>query len=293
MAKDKISLKASFKGLRERIKEELGEDSGKAASGAKKATGAEGAGSAAAKTAGGLKRIAVQRVPTGIPGFDSLVAGGFERDGISLIGGDSGTGKSIFCLQYLYNGIVEYGEPGIYLSFAESKEAVYTHAKLFGWDFEKLEKEGKFAFLKYEPHAVVKILDEGGGTIREAIEALGAKRLVIDSITAYSMFFKSSYEASESLLQLFDLLRGWKCTTLLVSEEIVGLEMRKGDRSEFLADGIIYLYHLRKESARVRAVEVLKMRDTRIVEKLCPIEITDDGIAVYADADVFETTEKP
>jgi circadian clock protein KaiC len=271
-----------FKSLRERIKEEMEKEGVVDVRREEKNRPASGAG-----------RKTVPRVPTGITGFDGLVAGGFEKDGIVLIGGDSGTGKSIFCLQYLYNGITKYNEPGIYLSFAESKEAVYTHAALFGWDFEKLEKEKKFMFLKYEPHAVVKIMNEGGGTIREAIEALGAKRLVIDSVTAYSMFFKSPYEASESLLQLFDLLRGWKCTTLLVSEELVGLEMRKGDRSEFLADGVLYLYHIRKRSVRVRAVEVLKMRDTRIVEKLCPIEITDEGIVVYADDDVFEQSEKP
>ncbi len=276
------STATGFKSLRERIREEMEKsDAVKSMRQMEKLAPATRSG-----------RRAVPRVPTGIQGFDELVAGGFERNGIVLVGGDSGTGKSIFCLQYLYEGITKYDEPGIYLSFAESKEAVYTHAEQFGWDFEKLEKEKKFVFLKYEPHAVVKILADGGGTIREAVETIGAKRLVIDSVTAYSMFFKGPYEASESLLQLFDLLRDWKCTTLIVSEELVGLEARKDDRAEFLADGIIYLYHLRKQNARIRAVEVLKMRDTRIVEKLCPIRITDDGIVVYADADVFESTEK-
>ncbi|VVB98947.1 Circadian clock protein kinase KaiC [uncultured archaeon] len=257
----------------------------------KSAGGARAAVPAAAKVeeAGEGKKGPSERVPTGIPGFDGLIEGGFERNGIILIGGDSGAGKTIFCLQQLYNGITQYGEPAVYLSFAESREAIFTHGKRFGWDFEKLEKEGKFAFIRYEPHEVANIVKEGGGTIRDTIESIGAKRLVVDSVTAYTMFFKTGYEASESLLQLFGMLRGWNCTTLLVSEELVSLEKTKSDRSEFLADGIIYLYHFRRGDVRTRAIEVLKMRDTDLIERLCPFRIEKDGgIVVFPDTGIFD-----
>lgn len=228
------------------------------------------------------------RVPTGIPGFDGLIEGGLEREGVVLIGGDSGAGKTIFSLQYLYNGITKFNEPGVYLSFAEPREAIMNHGKRFGWDFAKLEKEKKFAFIRYEPHEVANIVKEGGGLIRDTIDEIGAKRIVVDSVTAYSVFFKTSYEASESLLSLFELVRSWHCTTILVSEELVSLEKAKTDRTEFLADGIIYLYHFRRGDVRTRAVEVLKMRDTNIIEKLCPFRIVEDGIIVFPDTGIFD-----
>jgi circadian clock protein KaiC len=228
------------------------------------------------------------RVPTGIPGFDGLIEGGFERNCVILLGGDSGAGKTIFSLQYLYNGIMKYDEPGVYLSFAETREAIIAHGRRFGWDFEKLEKEKKFAFIRYEPHEVANIVKEGGGLIRDTIDDIGARRIVVDSVTAYSMFFKTSYEASESLLSLFELVHGWHCTTLLISEELVTLEKSRTDRSEFLADGIIYLYHFRRGDVRTRAVEVLKMRDTNITEKLCPFRIVEDGLIVFPDTGIFD-----
>ncbi|MDO8339747.1 MAG: ATPase domain-containing protein [Candidatus Burarchaeum sp.] len=236
----------------------------------------------------GTEKLDPNRVPTGIPGFDGLIEGGLEREGVVLIGGDSGAGKTIFSLQYLYNGITKFNEPGVYLSFAEPREAIMNHGKRFGWDFEKLEKEKKFAFIRYEPHEVANIVKEGGGLIRDTIDDIGAKRIVVDSVTAYSMFFKTSYEASESLLSLFELVRGWHCTTLLISEELVSLEKSRTDRTEFLADGIIYLYHFRRGDVRTRAIEVLKMRDTNIMEKLCPFRIVEDGIMVFPDTGIFD-----
>lgn len=230
----------------------------------------------------------VERVPTGVTGFDDIVSGGFERDSIVLVGGDSGTGKTIFGLEFLYHGIDEFNEPGAFISFAESKEAVYRHAKTFGWDFAKFEKEGKFAFIRYEPHEVMKVIEEGGGTIRDTIESIGAKRLVIDSLSAYTLLFADPYKASEAVLDLFDMLKAWNCTSIVISEELVTLEKRKTDRSEFLADGIVYMYHIRKESVRTRAIEVLKLRDTKIVERLFPMQITSTGITIFPEAQVFE-----
>lgn len=246
------------------------------------------ANTAAQAATNGNETVDPNRVPTGIPGFDGLIEGGLERNGVILIGGDSGAGKTIFCLQYLYNGITKYNEPGVFLSFAEPREAIIAHGRRFGWDFEKLEKEKKFVFIRYEPHEVANIVKEGGGLIRDTIDDIGARRIVVDSVTAYSMFFKTSYEASESLLSLFELVRGWHCTTLLISEELVSLEKARTDRTEFLADGIIYLYHFRRGDVRTRAVEVLKMRDTNITEKLCPFRIVEDGLVVFPDTGIFD-----
>jgi KaiC/GvpD/RAD55 family RecA-like ATPase len=89
----------------------------------------------------------IQRVPTGIPGFDELCSGGILRNRSYLLSGTAGAGKTIFGLQYLYNGITKYGENGIYIATEERPEQVRENVKQFGWDFEALEEEGKLAIL--------------------------------------------------------------------------------------------------------------------------------------------------
>ncbi|MEW6329531.1 MAG: ATPase domain-containing protein [Candidatus Micrarchaeota archaeon] len=229
-----------------------------------------------------------ERVPSGINGLDELITGGFEKESTILVCGDAGSGKSTFALQFLYNGAVAHNEPGVYISFTESKENVYRHTRSFGWDFEKLEKEKKFAFVFYKPHEVVKLVKEGGGTIRDTIESLGAKRVVLDSVTAYALLFDSEYRARESIIELFDMLKNWKCTSLVVSEVPVTHDESPASGVKYLVDTILILYHTREESARTRALEVLKMRGSAHSNRFCPFRFEKDGIHIYSREQVFE-----
>ncbi len=230
----------------------------------------------------------VERCKTGVPGFDELVGGGFVKDSVMLVGGDTGTGKTTFCLQFLYNGVKDYSENGMLISFSESRESLFRSAAIFGWDFAELEGRDRLVFLRYQPKDVLEIVREGGGTIRDTIEAFKVRRVVIDSLTAYSMMFESAYKEQQYLLELFELLHTLKCTTLVVSEEPVRVEGYRTDRAEFLSDGIIHFYNIHKKGARVRAVEVIKMRDSAINEKVCPMRIDAGGIVVYPNQPVFE-----
>ncbi len=229
----------------------------------------------------------VERVPTGIEGFDEIIRGGLVRGSTVMLSGGAGTGKTIFGLQYLYNGATKFGESGVYISFNETKEAIYRHASLFGWDLQKLEDENKFAFIKYEPHEVDAILSEGGGSIKDTIDEIGAKRMVVDSITSYTLLFDNKYRESEAILDLFMILRRWGITTLVVAEVGEVEWERSQDRSVFLSDGVILTYYLRKELSRNRALEVIKMRDTFHLEKICPFTITNKGVIVFPEAQVF------
>lgn len=188
--------------------------------------------------------------------------GGFVCRSNVLLRGSTGTGKTLLSLQYLYAGAARYNEPGIFLSFSESQEALYTHGDLMGWDFRKLEEENRFTFIRYSPHEVESIIHEGGGTIRDTIEEIGARRLVIDSLTAYTLLFENPYKADESILNLFDILRKWGCTSLLTSEAPATPEEGSFERLGFLTDSILNLYYLRQKDRRCRALEIIKMRDT-------------------------------
>jgi len=227
----------------------------------------------------------IERVPTGIDGLDKMIEGGFVNNTTVMLRGGSGTGKTLFCLQYLYHGITKYKQPGVFFSFAETKDSVFRHGRVLGWDFEGLEKKGLFEFVKYEPHEVAKTMEEGGGAIKEMMEAMKAKRLVIDSLTAYSLLFDSKYKQHESILTLFEMLTKASCTTLVTSEVPVTMEYETKGRLGFLTDGIINLYYLRSGTKRIRGLEIIKMRDTTHMDRLSKFSIDKKGVVVSPGVD--------
>ncbi|MFA6064474.1 MAG: ATPase domain-containing protein [archaeon] len=229
------------------------------------------------------------RVRTGVKGFDELIGGGFERESIVLLVGASGTGKTILSMQFLYKGIKEYDEPGVLLSFEEERDQLFKHANQFGWDFEKLEKEDKFRLLVFKPHQVTKILEEGGGQIRDALAEVGAKRIVVDSITAYGLLFRDEYKRREKVLEFFNLLRKWGVTSLVVCEDSPkDVEEQEGSIG-FISDAIVSLYYDQdsEKGIRVHSLEVLKMRGTKHTNKVCAVNFEEEGITVYPDVEVF------
>lgn len=220
------------------------------------------------------------RVPTGIPNFDRLVQGGFQLESINLIAGGAGTGKTIFTIQYLVNGIEKYGEPGMYITFEERKKKLYTDMLEFGWDLAKYEKEGKFVFLNYKPAQVKKLLVEGGGVVETIIKESKIKRLVIDSITSFTLLYTEELAKKMAALSLFEMISKWGLTALLASQDESPNDGTIIAALEFEADGIILMYHVKKKARRVRAIEILKMRGTHHSDTTMSLDITNKGIKV-------------
>jgi circadian clock protein KaiC len=222
----------------------------------------------------------IVRVPSGIKGLDSMMDGGFPKNSSIMVRGGTGTGKTLLCLQYLYNGAQEHDDAGVFISFAESIWALHEHGRRLGWDLESLEKKNKLTIIRYEPHEVMKVMEEGGGSIRDTVEAIGTKRLVIDSISAYEMLFEQRYKANESVLSLFEMLKGWNTTSLVTAETPIAPSNQGRERIGFLSDGIINMYYLRHGDNRVRALEIIKMRDTAHTDEVKKFTIDSNGIAV-------------
>ena len=218
------------------------------------------------------------RVSSGIAKLDALLQGGFQKNSINLVAGTAGAGKSIFAIQFLVDGLGK-GEAGIYITFEEKKEKVYASMLEFGWDLAKYEKEGKFSFLEYTPEQVKKVLVEGGGIIEHIIENMKAKRLVIDSITSFVLLYEDELTKKEAALALFELINKWDCTAVLTSQGSVADESVTA-AMEFEVDGIIFLYHRKVKGLRSRALEVIKMRGTKIPDKTFSFDITKDGITM-------------
>ena len=226
-------------------------------------------------------------VPTGIPGLDKVMGGGFEKGSVTIIGGGAGSGKSILCMQFLINGILKYKETGIYITFEESRDKIIKHMSGFGWPIKQLIKDQKLEIIEYSPGQVAKLLSEGGGAIDAAIEKLKAKRLVIDSLTAFTLLHKDDLSKIESSLNLFSMMRQWECTALLIAESDPDPESHKSTVMEFEVDGVILLYNIRKGDVRERALEILKLRGIHHSTKIFPIKVLDTGIEVYPEEAFF------
>ena len=226
-----------------------------------------------------MKKQKSNRVPTYIPNFDTLINGDFKKNSINLIVGGAGSGKTIFTLQFLVNGILKHNETGLYITFEEKKDEIYDNMSVFGWDLAKLEKQGKLIFLEYSPEQVKKMLLEGGGLIENIISKSNVKRLAMDSITSFTLLYKDELARKEAALSLFELIRSWNCTAVL-TEEITDFERREKGGLEFEVDSIIILYHKKEKGIRKRAIEVLKMRGTTHAGKTLFLDITKKGMTI-------------
>jgi KaiC/GvpD/RAD55 family RecA-like ATPase len=219
------------------------------------------------------------RLFTGIPNFDRLIEGGFEKYSTSLVVGGSGVGKTIFATQFLIGGMKK-GEKCLYVTFEEDKEQFYFNMKEFGWDLDSYEKKGLFSFLEYTPIKVKTMLEEGGGEIEGIILREKISRLVIDSITSFELLFEDELSKREAALSLFGMLRGWDVTSLLTLEQSA-LEGKLSSRTlEFESDSIILLYFTRDKSERKRLIEIAKMRGTKHSRNVYGFDIGKKGILI-------------
>lgn len=235
----------------------------------------------------------VERIKTGIPGFDEILNGGIPKRNVVLLSGGPGTGKSIFGQQYLWNGL-QKGEPGILISLEEHPVQVRINMKQFGWDVRRYENEGLFAIIdaftagigeaaKRERYVVRDPTDVGLliDVLREAIRDTGAQRVVVDSVS--TLYLTKPSVARSIVLQLKKVLSGMGTTSILVSQVSVTERGFGGPGVEHAADGIVRLDLDEINGELVRSLIIWKMRGTRHSMRRHPFEITDKGIIVYAD----------
>ena len=246
------------------------------------------------------------RTPTGIPGFDEMLNGGFPKGRVILVVGGPGSGKTILATQFLVNGIRNYGENSLFVSLDESKTHFYKEMMTLGWNLEELEKERKFMFLDASPirhiPGEVKIgkltigkrefsmisLIEG---IKSTTQTLDARRIVIDPIASLVFQYPDVVQRRTAILDLIEALIGTGATSILTLElrsagVTSGLE-RSVQLEEYLAHGVIVLQTIQVGRSLVRAIQVEKMRETPIDTQPRPYKIGDNGIEVFPRESVF------
>jgi len=240
---------------------------------------------------------------TGIPGVDKILGNqGIPRGHSILISGGPGSGKTTFAIQFLYKGVTEHSESGLYITLDEDPEDIKKNMSKFGWDLNKLEEEKKLLFINVSPvrtattekaglfqlgmkeFKLVKLLE----AIRTGIEEIQAKRIVIDPITIFILQYPDETERIYAMRDLLADFRKNGCTNLLISElRGTGLE-REHQFEEYLVQGVILLRTVLKDGKVSRMFQVEKMRRLAVDNQPHPYNITNSGIEVYPDLTVFK-----
>lgn len=221
-----------------------------------------------------------EKVSSGTPSLDKILGGGFNRGDTILVAGQPGAGKTTLGLQFLYAGATKYGENGVYVSFVESVDKLMKNALSFGWDFKKLTKEKSVRFLDLMPSTQESSLEADFGIMLPELQSLGAKRIVIDSLTAMTAYIEKKAEARTFVGMVNRLLENAGCTSLLLVEVPWGESDIGSGFEEFLSDGLIVLESSLDRFRVRRMLYVPKMRGTNHDLNCYDFFISTDGIGI-------------
>jgi len=214
-----------------------------------------------------------------------------------LVLGEPGAGKTILCSQFLTNGVNKFMENALYVSLEENRTHYDREMIQFGWDFSRVEKEGKFSFVDASPirsipgevkvgkvtigkqdFSLISLLE----IIRSNAKAIDAKRIVIDPVSLLIFQYPDETHRRKALLDMVEALTDTGATCLLSSElHRVGIKGRVLQIEEYLVHGVILMQTIQTGKALERTIQVEKMRETRIDRQPRPYRITDNGIEVY------------
>ncbi|HLC92404.1 MAG TPA: ATPase domain-containing protein [archaeon] len=222
----------------------------------------------------------MERIRSGIKGFDELIEGGFPKGSTILVSGGSGTGKTIFGLSYLIAGAKLYKEPGLYISLEGNLQNIIWNIESFGWDLKPLQEANKLKIYRMNLHTQENVesqIEEEMKVIAQLVKDMGCKRLVVDSTTALGVWIAERGKIRHMLYSFAESLRELGCTTMLIAET----RGRKTDYNAFgvedyVADSVIAMYFVPPN----RSIFVKKMRGTNHSATVHPFTITSDGIEV-------------
>ncbi len=265
----------------------------------------------------------LQRIQSGVPGFDNIVGGGLIRDRVYLLAGPAGAGKTLFSSQFLFNGLTRFNENGVYVVLEETPQQLRENVfNSFSWDLRSYEDSGNLIildaissrlglssderFLVPRPFTLEALLYE----IQTAIQTVGASRVVIDSLDAMSLEL-TQVDLRSLIQRLTMILKSFGCTTLLVSGQAETTHTGRRAVEEYVVDGMICLHNSLEESVsgetvleqnamegnslaedsftmkmRARKIEIPKMRGTSHSHYLHPFIIGESGIEVKAEPEV-------
>lgn len=230
----------------------------------------------------------IELTKTGVDGLDDILNGGIVNNSTTLVSGNPGAGKSILGLQYIYNGVEQFGEKGIFLSFEENAKDLRQAAESIGLEnWAQHVEDGNITV--YDKQVLLRENDFSSSLelLLSELDDDNYERLVLDSLTMFKLFFETEREQRTYLLKFTDILAENDLTTLMTNEQ--GTVFPESDISleNFLTDGNIYLLQTPTDSGVNRYVWVAKMRKKNIDTDIFPMEIAHGGIKVHPNASAF------
>jgi circadian clock protein KaiC len=212
------------------------------------------------------QRYQMERIQSGIEGLDGLIEGGFLKGEVILLAGNTGSGKTIFSVEFIHNGTVNYGEKGVYATFEEDEKTLKRNMAKFGFDLDKLEQEGMIKVIGLESM-------KGAGLnaniefILNTINSLKAERLVIDSLTAFLSANQERFEYRTLMHIFYKVLKNLGCTTIMTCSVPTGCRTLGLGVEEFIADSVLSLESIIHESELKTRFLIRKMRGTNHSKK--------------------------
>jgi len=226
------------------------------------------------------------RVSSGVAGLDEMLGGGFPAGHVVLITGLPGTGKTCLGLQFLVAGAAR-GEKGVFLSLEEEVQPLLDSARQFRWPVDAAVEKGLLKVLRVDPKEARQSLHRIQGELGKELKALGAQRVVVDSVSLLNMLSDDEPSRRATLFALAGACREANATTVLTAEaDPIHPEVSRDGLTEYVADGVILLgYRTGADGHRVGlSMRVLKMRRTAHVRTVQPYSIGPSGISVDAKA---------
>jgi circadian clock protein KaiC len=233
----------------------------------------------------GSNHRGLPKCPTGIKGFDEITEGGLPRNRISLFSGTTGTGKTLLGIDFLINGVIRYNERGVFMSFEETEDELYKDVASLNLNLQELVARKKIA-IEYVLLERRDILEKGelnleGLFVRleQAIDSVGAKRLVLDSVESLFAGVTDAGVLRLEIKRLFRWLKDKHVTSIITGELGHGSYTRHG-LEEYISDCIILLDNRVREQISTRRIRVIKYRGSKHGTNEYPFVIDKGGLSV-------------
>jgi circadian clock protein KaiC len=222
---------------------------------------------------------------TGIQGLDEITGGGFPQGRPTLVCGSAGAGKTLLAMEFLVRGATQYKEPGVFMAFEETAPELTQNVRSLGFDLDQLAKEKKLVidFVRIERSEI----DETGDydleglfiRLAAAIDAIGAKRVVLDTIENLFAGLQNEGILRAELRRLFRWLKDKGVTAMITAERGEGALTRHG-LEEYVSDCVILLDHRVTDQVSTRRLRIVKYRGTAHGTNEYPFLIDEDGFSV-------------
>ncbi|MHB8762896.1 MAG: circadian clock protein KaiC [Deferrisomatales bacterium] len=225
------------------------------------------------------------KCPTGIQGFDELTLGGLPRGRAALVCGGPGCGKTLFGVEFLVRGATEFGEPGVFVAFEEAAKELAQNVASLRWDLDRLQAEGKLVIdhVMVERSEIVETgeYDLDGLFIRLglAIDSVGAKRVVLDTVESLFATLPNEFILRSELRRLFRWLKDKGVTAVITGEQGEKSLTRHG-LEEYVSDCVVFLDNRVAEDITTRRLRIVKYRGSLHGTNSYPFLIDETGISV-------------